>query len=243
MSENELRAMIAEIVAQTIAAQAPAPDPQRPNALVLFTGALLGFEASLESLSRARSGVNLDWIQTDSASRILDQAAIGRVGMTEASTSLVVSHDLLIVPTLTVNMVAKVVHGIGDCLASNVIAEFIMSGKPVVVATNAACPDSADKRGWFPAMPEGYAAMLRENLTRLASFGVKLSAAERLDRAVARLVGNPGAEAVDCGERVISASTVSGMRPDTTVRIARTAIVTDLALEAAASAHITLERV
>ncbi|NHB84671.1 flavoprotein domain protein [Tessaracoccus sp. HDW20] len=243
MSENELRAMIAEIVAQALASEARAPESQRPNALVLFTGALLGFEASLESLGRAKSTVNLDWIQTDSASRILDQAAIERVGMTKASTSLVVSHDLLIVPTMTVNMIAKVVHGIGDCLASNVLSEFIMSGKPVVVATNAACPDSADKRGWFPAMPEGYAAMLRENLTRLASFGVKLSAAERLDRAVARLVGASHEAAVDCGERVISASTVAGMRPDSTVRIARAAIITDLALEAAASAHITLERV
>ena len=241
MNDSQLRAMIAEIVAQVLASQAPAPQVQRPNALVLFTGALLGFEASLASLGRARSAVNLDWIQTESASRILDQAAIDGVGMTKASASLVVSHDLLIVPTMTVNMIAKVVHGIGDCLASNVLAEFIMSGKPVVVATNAACPDSADKRGWFPAMPEGYAAMLRDNLTKLASFGVKLSSAERLDAAIARLVGHEAR--VDCDQRVVSAATIAGMTPGTTVRIARNAVVTDLALEAAASAHITLERV
>ena len=60
--------------------------------------------------------------------------------MTPAEESLVQAHDLLVVPTLTANLAAKVAHGIGDCLASNVVAEFIMSNKPVVVATNGVCP-------------------------------------------------------------------------------------------------------
>lgn len=242
MTETQLRELIAQIVEETLATEAA--QPPRQNALVLFTGALLGFEASLASLGRAKSVVNLDWIQTDSASRILDRAAIDAVAMTPADSSLVVSHDLLIVPTLTVNMVAKVVHGVGDCLASNVIAEFIMSGKPVVAAINAACPDSADKRGWFPTMPEGYAAMLRANLEKLASFGVRLTSAERLDRAVARTVDvpTPGAS-VDCDLKVISESVVKTLTPHSTVRIGRSSIVTDLAREAAASAQITLERV
>ncbi len=240
MTEVQLRELIARIVAETLAGARP---PRR-NALVLFTGALLGFEAALASLGRAQGVVNLDWIQTDSASRILDRSAIDAVGMTPADTSLAVSHDLLIVPTLTVNMVAKVTHGIGDCLASNVIAEFVMSGKPVVAATNAACPDSADKRGWFPAMPEGYAAMLRSNLETLASFGVRLTTAERLDWAVSQIVGTPVAQAgVDCDLKVISESVIKTMAPRSTVRIGRSSIVTDLAREAAASARITLERV
>ena len=151
---------------------------------------------------------------------------------------------LLIVPTLTVNMVAKVTHGIGDCLASNVIAEFIMSGKPVVAVTNAACPDSADKRGWFPTMPDGYAAMLRGNLATLASFGVKLTTAARLDRAVRRIVEVPAPGAApDCDLKVISASVISSTAPGATLRIRPDAIVTDVAREAAASARITLERV
>lgn len=241
MTETQWRELVAAIVAELLGRQAPSPP--RPNGLVLFTGALLGFEEAVASLGRARDTVNLDWTQTDSASRILDQTTIDAVGMTKASTSLVVSHDLLIVPTLTVNMVAKVVHGIGDCLASNVIAEFIMAGKPVVAVTNAACPDSADKRGWFPNMPEGYAAMLRENLTRLASFGVRLTTAAKLDRAIARAVASPTPSTVDCELKVISESVISGLTPNSTVRIARSAIVTDLAREAAASVQITLERV
>lgn len=239
MTETDLRSLIAEILAETLARQAR-PTP-RTNALVLFSGASLGFEESIAALGRARDAVNLDWIQTDSASRILDQAAIEAVGMTQASTSLVVSHELLIVPTLTVNLAAKVVRGIGDCLASNVMAEFIMSGKPVIAVTNAACPDSADKQGWFPAIPEGYATMLRDNLSRLASFGVRLTTAGRLDRAIERAIGSPSLR-VDCELKVISEAVVASFTPNSTVRIGSQSLVTDLAREAAASAQITLER-
>lgn len=238
MNQTQLRELIARIVAELL------DQPPRRNALVLFTGALLGFEESLASLGRLGGAVNLDWTQTDSASRILDRAAIDAVGMTPTDRSLVVSHDLLIIPTLTVNMVAKVAGGIGDCLASNVIAEFIMSGKPVVAVTNAACPDSADKRGWFPDMPDGYAAMLRGNLKTFASFGVRLTTAAKLDVAVRRVVdvAAPG-PGLDCEEKVVSASVLAGVRPGSTLHIRRDAIVTDIAREAAASAQITLERV
>lgn len=240
MNEAQLRELIAGIIAELLPG---APAQAKPNALVLFTGALLGFEESLAGLSRTDS-VNLDWTQTDSARRILDQGRIDAVGMTRVDSSLVVSHDLLIVPTLTVNMAAKVVHGIGDCLASNVIAEFIMSGKPVVAVTNAACPDSADKRGWFPSMPDGYAALLRQNLSALASFGVRLTTAAHLDRAVARAVQAPvSGGGADCDLKVISEAVITSLPRRSTLRIAKGAVVTDLAREAAASAHITLERV
>lgn len=252
MTDSELRSMIRDIVAEVLAAKAA---PARPNALVLFTGALLGFEASLDALTRLKGHVNLDYTQTFSAKKILDQDRIAAVGMTPADSSLVASHDLLIVPTTTVNMVAKVAGGIGDCLSSNVIAEFIMSNKPVVVATNAACPDSADKLGWFPAMPEGYRQLLRENLARIRSFGVRLAAAEELDAAVLRAIqapaapavsvdpSAPAAHAVNCPERVVHESLVRGLTPGTVLRIPRTALITALAREAAASNDIAFERV
>ena len=241
MTESQLRDLIREVIAGLMP-QPVAPRPSASTGLVLFTGALLGFEEACASLTRLNPQMSLDWIQTDSARRVLDQETIAGIGMTPADKSLVASHDLLIVPTLTVNMVAKVVHGVGDCLASNVIAEFIMSGKPVVVATNAACPDSAGKREWFPRMPAGYQAMLRENLTRLRSFGVHLADASRLDRAVLRQVRGdaptPGAAPVL--DRVVTEATIAGLPDGADVRLAPRAIITDLAREAAARRHITL---
>lgn len=260
MNEQELRQLITEIVTGILNGHdAPAP-PSGPTALVLFSGALLGFEAALDSLARLKGTVRCDWTQTPAATRILDQDAIAAVGMTPAAKSLVRSHDLLVVPTATVNLVAKVAHGIGDCLASNVMAEFIMMNKPVVLATNAACPDSADKRGWFPDMPEGYQRMLRRNLAELKDFGVRLTTAERLDEAVASAAAGlqggdvPGvrdaegagpsgrAGAVDCHERLIHEGLIRSLVPGSVVRIGRKAIVTPLARDAAAEAGITMER-
>ncbi len=204
MTEQELRSLIRQVVVEVLADVAPAR-PQPRNALVLFTGALLGFEASLESLRRLKATglVNLDWTQTHSASKILDQQAIESIGMCPAEKSLVMGHDMLIIPTATVNMVAKVAHGIGDCLASNVMAEFIMFDKPVVLSVNA-CGDTPDKRGWFPDLPAGYSRMLQGNLESLASFGVTLASSETLDEAVRSLSlskgpDNPGSLSLSKG--------------------------------------------
>ena len=242
MNEEQLRELITRIVRDVLAEQPRQETPAtgKPNALVLFSGALLGFDAALESLKRASAHVNLDWRQTESASRILDQERIAALGMTPVETSLVQAHDLLIIPTLTANLAAKVAHGIGDCLASNVVAEFIMTNKPVVVATNGVCPDSADKRGWFPQMPSGYAAMLRENLAALKSFGVHLATAETLDRVVGEVAG--AGDAVHCTARVVTESAIRSLAPGSRLSVHRKAIITDLAREAAASSDITITR-
>ena len=72
---------------------------------------------------------------------------------------------------------------------------------------------------------------------------MRLTTAAKLDRAIARAVASPTPSTVDCELKVISESVISGLTPNSTVRIARSAIVTDLAREAAASVQITLERV
>ncbi|WP_314290048.1 flavoprotein [Arachnia propionica] len=242
MNEKQLRELITRIVRELLAEQPRQETPAtgKPNALVLFSGALLGFDAALESLKRAAAHVNLDWRQTTSASRVLDQERIAALGMTPAEESLVQAHDLLVIPTLTANLAAKVAHGIGDCLASNVVAEFIMSNKPVVVATNGVCPDSADKRGWFPQMPSGYAAMLRENLAALKSFGVHLATAETLDRVVGEVAG--AGNAVHCTARVVTESVIRSLAPGSRLSVHRRAIITDLARDAAASSGVTITR-
>jgi hypothetical protein len=106
---------------------------------------------------------------------VLDQQLIASLGMREVSRRMVESHDLLIAPTLTSNIAAKVAHGVADCLASNLFSEFIMANRLVVASRTAVCPDGAAKQSWFPEMPPGYADLLRGNLRALASFGVRLT--------------------------------------------------------------------
>ncbi|MEN0072665.1 MAG: flavoprotein [Propionicimonas sp.] len=176
ITETEVRALVREALAELLA-----PPPRR--ALVLFTGGLLGFDDAVDNLRMlAAEGVQLDYLQTPSATRILDQRKIAALGMREVSTKMVEEHDMLIAPTLTSNIAAKVAHGVADCLASNLFSEFIMSNRLVVVSRTAICPDGAPKQSWFPQMPPAYADLLRANLTALASFGVRLASAHALAR-------------------------------------------------------------
>jgi hypothetical protein len=158
--------------------------PRRRRALVLFTGGLLGFEDAIEELRGLHAaGVELDYVQTPSAVRVLDQNLIASVGMQEVQNKLVAEHNLLLAPTLTSNIAAKVAHGVADCLASNLFSEFLMSNRLVVASRTAICPDGAAKQSWFPNMPDGYATMLRGNLTAMSSFGVRLVESRVLCRA------------------------------------------------------------
>jgi hypothetical protein len=169
MTEAELRAIILEAILELMT-----PAPRR--ALVLFTGGLLGFDDAVDELKLlAAAGVQLDYLQTPSAVRVLDQAKIQSLGMREVSKRMVEEHDMLLAPTLTSNIAAKVAHGVADCLASNLFSEFIMSNRLVVASRSAICPDDAPKRSWFPQMPPGYADLLRANLAALDSFGVRLA--------------------------------------------------------------------
>ncbi len=169
MTEAELRTLIVDAIVDLMT-----PTPRR--ALVVFTGGLLGFDNAIDELRLlAADGVQLDYLQTPSAKRILDQARIGSVGMREVSRQMVEEHNMLIAPTLTGNIAAKVAHGVADCLASNLFSEFIMSNRLVVASRTAVCPDGAAKQSWFPQMPPAYADLLRGNLSTLATFGVRLA--------------------------------------------------------------------
>lgn len=178
MTEAELRTLIVDAILEMMS-----PPPRR--ALVLFTGGLLGFDHAIDELRLlAADGVQLDYLQTPSAKRVLDQNKIRSLGMRDVTKRMVEGHDMLIAPTLTSNIAAKVAHGVADCLASNLFSEFIMSNKLVVASRSAVCPDDLPKRGWFPEMPPAYADLLRSNLAALDSFGVRLADSRFLYRTV-----------------------------------------------------------
>jgi hypothetical protein len=169
MTDADVRTLIREAILEVVG-----PSPRR--ALVVFTGGLLGFDDCIGELALLKAeGAQLDYIQTPSAERILDQDLIRSLGMRDVSKRMVEEHDMLIAPTLTSNIAAKVAHGLADCLASNLFSEFIMSNRLVVASRTAICPDGTAKQAWFPHMPPAYADLLRGNLAALASFGVRLT--------------------------------------------------------------------
>ena len=185
MTEAELRDLIRLIL------EAIAEITRAKRGLMVFTGALIGFDDALESLRQAQGHLALSYVQTEAARCVLDQDKIAGLGMEPAGPHLVDGHDLLILPTLTANTAAKAAYSMADSLAPNLIMEFLLAGKPVVASTTAACPDSAAKRAYFPNIAPGQAAVMRDNLRRLVALGVHLCDADGLCPAIRKAAGLP----------------------------------------------------
>jgi hypothetical protein len=262
MTEAELRTLIAQITADFLARQ------RAKRIMVLWAGALVGFPDAVASLQRLTDlGVRLDFAQTPSAQRLLNQDTLAGLG-TPATGHFVLDHDILVVPTLTANLAAKVALGVADCLGSNVIADFIQTGKTVVVSQTSVDPTGAPKRSVYPTMPPAYAALLSDHLATLATYGVRLADADRLDEAVlalpaptaesstsppehlaapavpsSRVAGGvtPSRPPITAG-RLVSYATIAPLAPGSIVRVAPGAIVTAQALDFAQARGIHLER-
>ena len=247
MTEPELVELVRRTVLEVLAAHTtqPIPEPPAQRALVLFNGAWLGFDESIEQLRRVRdAGVHLDVIQTDSARRFLDQDKIASLGP-EVSDKLVSDHPMLVIPTLTVNCAAKVAHGMADSLATNVIHEFILLNRPVIAARTAACPDDPAKREWFPDIPPAFAAVLRQNLAALASFGVRLTAVDHLHDQVMQawsdLTATPADKPVDLPD-LVSHGLLAEVPDGGVLTVAPRALITALARDEAMARGIRIER-
>ncbi len=250
MNEDQLRDLVRQVVVEMLEGQQVVPATQDRRALVLFTGAWLGFDASIVQLQRLRDdGMHLDIVQTESARRFLEQDKIASLGP-EVTAKLVSDHPLLIIPTLTANCVAAVAHGLADSLATNVIHEFILLNRPIVAVRTAACPDDPEKKDWFPAIPPAFAEVLRSNLATFASFGVTLCGAAGLHRAVQRTwqsmegAAAPSSplESVAPLPDFICHQTIRTLQSGSVVHVARGAIITHLARDEAAASGIRITR-
>ncbi|MDR1079344.1 MAG: hypothetical protein LBL55_11985 [Propionibacteriaceae bacterium] len=267
MNEAQIRALIAQVVAELL-------DRQRAKrVMVLWSGAMLGCGPAAEALTRLSAlGLSLDYVQTPSSKRLHSAERLAQIGMTEASGHFVLDHDLLVLPTMTVNLMSKVATGVADCLGSNVIADFIQTGKPVIASSTGVDPQGEAKRSIYPHMPPAYAEVLSANFRRLADFGVIWAEADRLDQAVlATSVGSPAdccgaSEAapadccpalpdspsspvgpsvvglVTCGLNLISHTVVAPLAAGTVLQIKPGAIVTAQAADAAYARSIKIVR-
>lgn len=223
-----------------------ADKPPGRRALVLFTGAWLGFDESIRQLERLRDGgLHLDIVQTESSRLHLDQTKILGLGP-EVTSNLVSTHPMLIVPTLTVNCAAKVAHGMADNLATNVIHEFILLNRPIVAVRTAACPDDPEKKEWFPAIPPAFAHVLRENLVALQQFGVRLTSVDGLADGVLdawrSLEGRPQDVPTETLPDLVSFELLRTVPDGTVLRVAPRALVTALAKDEAAARGIRIQR-
>ncbi|MBM7866982.1 flavoprotein [Heliomicrobium gestii] len=202
MDEELVRRVMAEVMRrihqtsdETTADNAPAPP--RSSVMAIFTGGTIGMEEGLAALKELQEDdCNLTVVLSRAAEKIVTAERV-RKHLGDAVTVLTPESpypgkalrqaDLVIVPVLTQNTMAKLAHTLSDTLPTTLIMQSLMLGKPVVAAENAADPRDSWRAGL--AMDKAPIVLVRafqENLRKVRDFGVNLTDVRNLGREARR---------------------------------------------------------
>ncbi|WP_378954821.1 flavoprotein [Pelosinus sp. sgz500959] len=155
------------------------------KALAIFTGGTIGLEQSFLELQKIQDlHIEVSVVLSAAAEKII---GIDRIKEHLGSNiNLVTTHspypskllrdaDFVLVPVLTQNTAAKLAYTLSDTLASTLIMQGLMLGKPILAAMNAADPQDGwriqkDMGKCSPALSES----LRQNLKKIEGYGIEL---------------------------------------------------------------------
>ena len=193
-NEKLVQLVTAEVLRQLgqvpLAIQDKAIQPPQ-KALAIFTGGTIGLEQSLGELLKLQA-LNIELTVVLSAAakeivgikRIKDCLGSDTSVITTQSSypgKLLREADIVLVPVLTQNTAAKLAYTLSDTLATTLIMQALMLGKPVLAAINAADPqDSWRVKGNMGKCPPGLLQALRENLRKVEGYGIRLVQVEDL---------------------------------------------------------------
>lgn len=199
---------------------------QTKKALLIYTGAAIGFDEALGSICRLRqNGYTFDVVYTRGAEKALDMEVVRAHAEPnqflcdcgeEAPEALAAQYDLIIVPALTINTAAKVSCCIMDSPATRMISNALMRGKRVVLAVDGCCPDNPVREALGFRIAEPMKAQMRANLEKLHAFGATLTSAAHLaDKVIgAEKKQEQAVEKQEQAEKKATVSAkVSGKRP------------------------------
>ena len=186
--------LLVQMVVRVLAMLKAQPAFSRKRVLVLFAGASAGWQAGLDAIAMlARGGHAVTAVLTSSAASILGEGKIREAGASQVilpgvfadAPALVREHDLVLIPTLSMNLAAKLALGLFDSLPATLALGALLAGKPVLAVRDGADPDGCGGRVWGAT---GAAATLRArlsaNLKALESYGVRLAAGDEFVSAV-----------------------------------------------------------
>lgn len=152
---------------------------EKKNILVLFTGSNLDIHRALDNLkSLMENGYELTLCFSKSAEEILDREKIKallkphRIYLEEdknKSIDIVKSSNIVIVPVLTQNTLAKVARGIQDSFISTLLWQLLWSDKKVVVNLN-----SSLNRSYMPCQNKKMLTLINGYIDKLKEFGVRI---------------------------------------------------------------------
>lgn len=221
------------------------------SVLVIFSGASSGYLAGEEAITwLSQAGHRVTSVLTPSAEAMLGAERSRKAGAhviidphTWAdSPGLVRAADLVLLPTLSMNLAAHLALGMLDSLVTTLVIGARLAGKPVVAIRDGADLDGPAGMifGTGQAAP-ALRAHIQGHLTALASYGIELVSEKDFQMTVERHVSGQ-ARQVASGMTVLAVPHLSGVitqadlapyQTGTTVHLAAGSRVTALAREMA----------
>jgi len=199
-------ALIAQIVARVLAAllNGEQVGPPSRQVLMLFSGATCGIETGLKAIGwLAQRGHNVTVVLSPAAATLTGEERVRAAGAQDIilpgvwadAPGLVRQADLVLLPTLSMNLASRLALGLLDTLVSTLVTGALLAGKPVIALRDGADPDGAGGRvfganGAAPALR----ARLRGNLKTLATYGMELVSQDEFLGVVERHLADPHKE-------------------------------------------------
>ncbi|HMQ32819.1 MAG TPA: flavoprotein [Chloroflexaceae bacterium] len=155
------------------------------HVLMLFSGASTGFVAGMEAIRRlSGSAHTLTVVLSPAASQIITEAQARKAGAVAVlgpgqwadAPTLVREADLLLIPTLSMSVAARLALGLMDSLVATLTLGALLAGKPVVAIRDGAEPGGrgGEVFGAVPGAAAPLRARLEGHLAALETFGVEL---------------------------------------------------------------------
>lgn len=160
---------------------------QPRSALVVFAGTDLGLEAAIAQMAQLQAaGWSFEAVFAPDA-LALTKSRLADLVLPEADglvADLLARYQLVLVPTLSLSLAAKVAVGIADDRLSLLLQGALERGIRVIAARDGVCPNGRDRRERGLLPNAAYQAVMSGHLQKISEFGVELSWAARLVAAV-----------------------------------------------------------
>ena len=166
-------------------------EQRQKTALVLFTGASIGFRQSIESLNKLQqNGWQFKVVISKAAEDILTEDLIKKSLNIESVIKeddkpdikeLLDQNNLIIIPSLTINTASKIANCISDTLITNIVSKAMMSGKKIITSLNACCIENEERKSIYgDNVSLAYKNKLKNNLETIKSYEIELTTSENL---------------------------------------------------------------
>ncbi len=200
INKEQIREIVSKIVRE-ILSKRQLKSPTAKKLLILFTGSLTNYDSVISQLRAIiLADYNVTLVLSESFSKLKSPDEIQKeLNPDRVLTNLnnyeiveeVKNADLILVPFLTRNTVAKILNAITDSLPTNLIFDALLLNKTIIAVRDGADPEILDCIPCStPDAPAIITSLMKKNLELFKQVGVELIKSEQLEDAVEDFFSN-----------------------------------------------------